>query len=120
MSNPKRFFLAFLIIGVLILSAVLLQALLYENLVLPVSFLMVVVYRVLLSIDQNIYWILFTFSGMLYIFYRWMQQPAINKYEEQARINIFLQRFNYWQTSIHLTHDEIDQPNLLRRDLTLK
>lgn len=117
MKSHRRLLLGFLIFFFFVLVGVLARTFLFENVILPVFGLILLIYRVLISIDQKIYWILFIFAILLYVFYRWMQQPSSDETRPVERNTIIMQRFNYWQTSLRLTKDEIDRPNNLRKDL---
>ena len=117
MNYQRQIVLGFLITAFLVLLGIFFRAFLFENIIQPIYILILLIYQLLISVDQKTWWILFSLSILLYVFYRWVQQPSVSQLTPTDRKNVIMQRINYWQTSLHLTRDEIDQPNELRKDL---
>jgi hypothetical protein len=91
---------------------------LIENFVRPVAIVLWVFWRIVLSIDQRILWSFLIILSVSFAAYRLSRVPAPSA-EPYARpeSNGVLIRMRFWQTSILLTRDEIERPNVLKNDL---
>jgi hypothetical protein len=77
-------------------------------------------WRIVRSVDQTLYWGLLIFSAVIYAFIRFARRTQASAAFEQIQpsdLGVTLERVKYWRTSIHLTRDEIEKFNFLKRNL---
>ncbi len=116
MKITRRTSLLLLLI-LLFLLAILFRSYLLENLVMPVALLFWLLRRVVLSVDQGVYWGLMIFLSAFYFFIRTARTPVFDEPVPQPGGNATLETMRYWRTAILLTGEAADQPDVLKQDL---
>ncbi len=117
MKMPRRVFLGILLIALIVLLGIVFRTLIFNLFVLPVAALCWLLWRLLLSIDQEIYWELLIFLTLIYVIFRLTKVSAGAAHTAASDPNTALESVNYWRTSIMVTSHEIDRPNLLTSNL---
>ena len=117
MRISRRTSLVLLLLGLFLFAGILFRAAILDNFVTPVALVVWLFRRIVLSVDQRIYWIGLIFSAALIGILRLVGRPAPLEREAAPRSNATLETVSYWRTSILITRDEIDEYNLLRREL---
>ena len=118
-AKRNRLVAAGICLGALVLLGILFHSFIQENLVRPIGLMMWLAYRVLLALDQRIYWSLLVFAAAGYLVIAMSRQPAPLEQRLSFSTNTALESLSVWRNSILLTRDEIDQLNALKRDLGL-
>jgi hypothetical protein len=91
-----------------------------DNFVRPIALVLLLGWRILLSIDQRIYWFALVLAVMLYALirlYRLFQAPDTFEQTQSPDSNSTLEQISHWQTSIRLTDFNLDQSDSLKRNL---
>jgi len=100
---------------------ILFRSYLLDYVVLPVAILLLYVWRIIRSVDQAIYWSGLLFLALSYaafhVFFRQLQKPAALLQTPPSSSNATLENVRYWRTMILVTHDEIEKPNMLKREM---
>lgn len=117
MKISRRASLTLLILGVLLLLGILFRSFIQDNFITPVSLVIWVFWRFLQSIDQGLYWGLLIFCILIFALVRGFEKPPSFEKTMDSGFNATLESMNFWRTMILITLDEIEQPNLLKRDL---
>ena len=115
---PQRTLFIALLLGLLLLTAFLFRAFLLENLIRPLALVFWMVWSVILSVDQKIYWGLLIAVASIYAFTRLIRLGAADPgpdlstgaYHTPAAID-------FWRTFILVTNNEKAQVNLLKQNL---
>ena len=118
MKLTRRTLLIILLLGLVLPAGVLFRAFLLDNFVRPVALVLWLIWRVLLSIDQKIYWSLLIFTALFYIFIHLARRLAENQTTAPPPdSNLTLDTVDFWRTSIGLTSDENVRVNILKQNL---
>ncbi len=117
MSLPRRSALLILLLGTALLLVFFFRGFILDNFVRPLSLLVWLFGRTVLSLDQMIYWILLIISIMLYAFFRNFRRSPNASFTPSPDSNTTLEKINHWRIVIPLTIDEIDSPNILKQNL---
>ena len=91
-----------------------------DNFVKPIALVLLLGWRILQSIDQQIYWFSLVFAVMLYALirlYRLFQAPDTFEQTQSPDSNSTLEQISYWRTSIRLTDFNLEQADSLKRNL---
>jgi hypothetical protein len=104
-------------LGLLLFAGILLRSAILEYFVTPIALVFWMFWRILQSVDQIIYWVLLIFAALLAGILRLARSSGAPESEIRPGTNATLETVNHWRTLIQITRDEIDDYNLLRRDL---
>ena len=117
MKKSQRILLVFLILGLLLCLGILFRDFILDNLVRPISLLLWILQRVLQSVDQNVYWGVLLFAGLIFVLLRLGRGPTIEERTPPPDTFSALENVKYWRTAIMVTHDETTEVNVLKRYL---
>ncbi len=117
MKISRRIVGVALLLGLLLILGVLFSSFVIQNLVRPFALTLWLAWRVVLSIDQRIYWLLLILAALFTLLYRLYHDSGGAKQADQSTLNTTLQTVIFWRNSILFTSDETDQGNLLKRNL---
>ena len=109
-----------LILGPFLLIGFSFPAFVQDNFVTPIALVLLLAWRIVQSIDQQIYWIALIFAVMLYAFirlYRLLQAPDTFEQTQSLDLNVAMEQISYWRTSIRLTDFRLDRSQSLERSL---
>ncbi len=108
------------ILGLFLLVGSLFPSFIQDNFVTPIALVLWLGWRILRSIDQQVYWIALIGAVVFYCLvrlYRWVQEDDAFEQPRSPETNAALEQINYWQTSIRLAGFQIDPSNSLERNL---
>jgi len=91
-----------------------------DNFITPIALVLWLGWRILQSIDQQIYWVMLIFAVVIYCLirlFRWVQGVETVEQTQALHANAALEQISYWRTSIRLTGFKIDSANSLERNL---
>jgi hypothetical protein len=121
MRIPPRISLLLLLLGLLLCLSILFRSYLFEYLVQPVAILFMYLWRVIQSVHQGVYWGILLFFALIYasyqVFFHRLQRPAVREEARPSGANATLENIRYWRTMISVTQDEVEQANILKREL---
>lgn len=120
MKISRRTTIILSLLGAFILLGIVFPPLILDYLVTPLALVLWVIWRVLQSVDQAIYWILLIFSAVAYALlraYRSAQATADLGYTPASDPNSAMAAFNYWRVAIRVAGDETGKHNTLEHDL---
>ncbi len=117
MSTNRRIALIGLILGLLLCLGILFRAFIFENIVQPISLLIWIFQRVVSAVDQNIYWGILLFAGLIFLLLRLGRTPTVSEQEPPPDTFSALENIRYWRTAIMVTRSEITEVNVLKRYL---
>jgi hypothetical protein len=121
MKLSGRISLTILILGLILLLGILFRSTLMEYLVRPIAILIWYVWRILSSVDQVFYWRAASILALIYIFFslflRQLRKLTVLEPTAPPSSNATLENISYWRTTILVTQDEIETPNILKRNL---
>lgn len=117
MKLPRRTSLIVLLLGFSLLLGVLFRSFILDNFVRPVALVFWLIWRILLSVNQQIYWGLLIASALVYTFFRLAQGLVDIKPTPPSDSNLTLYNVDYWRTSIQLTADKNEKVNILKQNL---
>lgn len=106
-----------LVSGVLLLAGILLRDFLLVNFVQPMALMLWVGRRVIISIDQSVYWAGLILAVTFITLLRLSKQQTIHETEHPHSGNATLNNMGHWRTLILLTSDETDQLNFLKHSM---
>jgi hypothetical protein len=109
-----------LILGLFLLVGFSFPSFVQDNFITPLALVLLLCWRIVQSIDQQVYWAALIFAVVIYALirlYRSIQGPDIFEQTQSLDPNAALGQIRYWQTSIRLTGFEIDRSNILARNL---
>ncbi len=109
-----------LILGPFLLISFSFPGFVQDNFVKPIALVLLLGWRILLSIDQRIYWLGLVCAVMLYALirlYRLFQVPDTFEQTQSPDSNFTLEQISYWRNSIRLTDFSLDQADSLKRSL---
>jgi hypothetical protein len=120
MKISWRTFLIISILGLFFLVGLLFPSFILDNFVTPIALVLWLFWRILQSVDQEIYWVLLIISAAVYFFIRLSrlieESPTIEQIPPPDS-NAMLERINYWRTSIRLTVIETSTSYILEHNL---
>ena len=120
MKISRRVLIIALILGPFLLIGFMFPSFIQDNFVIPIALVLLLGWRIVQSIDQQIYWFVLIFAAALYALirlYRLFQVPDTFEQTPSLDLNGTLEQINYWQTSLRLTDFKIDRSDLLSRNL---
>ena len=117
MKFSNRLSLLVLLLGLALFLGILFRSYLLDYFVAPVAVVLLVLWRIVLSVHQAIYWGILIFAVVSYVFLRLLQRPVAHEQVSQPASNVTLDNINYWRTLILYSHSEIEKPNALKHDL---
>jgi hypothetical protein len=117
MKITRRISLMIILLGLSLLLGILFHSFVLDNIIKPVALVLWVFRRVLLSVDQKLYWGLLIFSTLAVVFFRLTRLTLSEEPPPPAGSNATLRAINSWRTLIWLTGNEIEKFNILRQDL---
>jgi hypothetical protein len=91
-----------------------------DNFITPIALVLWLFWRILQSVDQQVFWIGLIFAVTIYgliRLYRWAGGEDAFEQTQSRDSNAALEQISYWRTSIHLTDFQIDRSNILARSL---
>jgi len=100
-----------------LLLGILFHSFILDNIIKPVALVFWVFRRVLLSVDEKIYWGLLIFSALAVVFFRLTRLSPYEEPPPPPASNTVLREINSWRTLIWLTGNEIEKFNTLKQDL---
>ena len=106
-----------IILGLSLLLGILFHAFILDNIVRPVALVLWVFRRILLSVNQKIYWGLLIFAGLVVAFFRLTKSFPDEELPLLPASNATLKEIDSWRTSIWLTGNEIEKFNILKQNL---
>ncbi len=120
MTVSRRALLIGLLAGLLLLLGLLFSRFVLDNVITPVALVFWVVWRLIRSVDQALYWNLLFFAAVGYailFFVRRTESPPDYERLQPSEPDFLRERIKYWRTSIELTREQPDKLNLLKRNL---
>jgi hypothetical protein len=109
-----------LILGLFLLAGFSFPSFVQDNFVTPIALVLWLCWRILQSIDQQVYWLALILAVVFYFLirlYRWAQGADTSEQTQPPDSNAVLEQISYWRTSIRLTGFKIDPANSLERHL---
>ena len=91
-----------------------------DNFITPIALVLWLCWRVLRSVDQQVYWFALIFAVVIYCLirlYRWALGVDTLEQTQSPASNGALEQIRNWRTSIRLTDFRIDRSNFLARNL---
>ena len=106
-----------ILLGFSLLLGILFHSFVLDNIIKPVALVFWVFRRILLSVDQKLYWGLLIFSALAVVFFRLTRSSPHEEPPSSPGSNATLMEIDTWRTLIWLTGDEIEKFNTLKQDL---
>jgi hypothetical protein len=109
-----------LFLGLILLVGLLFPSFIQDTFVTPLALVLWLVWRILQSVDQKIYWILLVCSVLIYFLtrlYRSIPEPPAFEKASATYPNAALERIDYWKTLIQLTAMETSAPSIMQDSL---
>ena len=103
--------LFFLFLGILFRSY------LYDWIVMPIAFMLLVLWRVVQSVDQAIYWMTLILAAVLFAIRRLAQRITVDEPASAPQPNSSLENVAYWRNAILWSRNTTGELNYLKRDL---
>jgi hypothetical protein len=116
----RRVLIIALILGPFLLIGFMFPSFIQDNFVTPIALVLLLGWRIVESIDQQIYWYLLICAAALYAFirlYRLVQMPDTFEQTRSPDSNAALEQINYWWISLRLTDFRRDRSGGLQRSL---
>jgi hypothetical protein len=91
-----------------------------DNFIMPIALVLLLGWRILRSVDQQVYWIALIFAVVIYCLihlYRWVYGVDTFEQTQSLDSSAALEQIGYWRTSIRLTDYKIDRSNILEHNL---
>ncbi len=117
MKITRRTSLIIILLGLSLLLGILFHSFILDNIIKPVAVLLWVFRRILLSVNQEIYWGVLIFLALVIAFVRWPRSAPAQESPHLSDSNATLIEINSWRTSIWMTSNEIDKFNILKQNL---
>jgi hypothetical protein len=117
MKITRRISLMIILLGLSLLLGILFHSFVLDNIIKPVALVLWVFRRILLSVDQKLYWGLLIFSALAVVFFRLTRLSPYEEPPPPPGSNATLRAINSWRTLIWLTGNEIEKFNSLKQDL---
>ena len=108
------------ILGLFLLVGFSFPSFIQDNFVTPIALVLWLGWRILRSVDQQVYWIALIFAVVMYCLirvYRWAYGVDTFEQTQSLDLNAALEQIRYWRTSIRLTGFETDRSNILGHNL---
>ena len=108
------------ILGLFLLVGFSFPSFVQDNFITPIALVLLLCWRIVQSIDQQVYWIALIFSVVIYALvrlYRSIQGSDTFEQTQSLNLNAALEQIRYWRTSIRLTDFKIDRSNILEHNL---
>jgi hypothetical protein len=108
------------ILGLFLLVGFSFPSFIQDNFITPIALVLLLCWRIVQSIDQQVYWIALIFSVVIYALirlYRSIQGSDTFAQTQSLDSNAALEQIRYWRTSIRLTEYKIDRSNILEHNL---
>jgi hypothetical protein len=108
------------ILGPLLLVGFSFPSFIQDNFIMPIALVLLLCWRIVQSVDQQVYWIALIYSVVIYAFIRLYRSILGSDTFEQTQsldLNAGLEQIRYWRTSIRLTNFKIDRSNILAHNL---
>ena len=108
------------ILGLFLLAGFSFPSFVEDNFITPIALVLWLCWRILRSVDQQVYWIALIFAVVIYCLihlYRWAYGVDTFEQTQSPDSNAALQQISHWRTSIRLTGFKIDPSNSLERNL---
>lgn len=115
--TTRRISSIIILLGLVLFSGVLFRSFILEILVRPLALVVWLSWRVLLSVDQKVYWALLVFLALFYALICLVPGPAASGRSAPTEPSITLDRVRDWQMSIRFPAEGVENPNLLRQAL---
>jgi hypothetical protein len=117
MKITRRISLMIILLGLSLLLGILFHSFVLDNIIKPVALVLWVFRRILLSVDQKLYWGLLIFSAMAVVFFRLTRSFSTEEPPSPPGSNATLMEIDSWRTSIYLTGEENEKFNILKQEL---
>jgi hypothetical protein len=117
MKISRRSSLIILLLLLIALLGIQLRAIILTTFILPIAAMFWLFWRLLITVDQPVYWGFLIFSAVVYAFIRLTKGPHVYNQTHQPDPNTALETMSYWRTSMLVTRDEIEGPNILKSNL---
>jgi hypothetical protein len=117
MKISRRTSLLIILLGLALLLGILFRAFLFDNIIKPLAILFWVLRRILLSVNENVYWGALIFVALVAAFIRFSRPAPEPASPPLSEVNATLNEIDSWRTSIWLTGKEIDKFNSLKQNL---
>jgi hypothetical protein len=117
MTLSRRAALLLLLLGLALLLGFFFRSFLLENFIRPVALVVLLLQRVVQSVDQHVYWYLLIASAVIYLFVRFALTLTAPPPETPAEPNVTLDSINQWRVLIPLSDEASDRPNILKQNL---
>ena len=108
------------ILGLFLLVGFSYPSFVQDNFIVPIALVLLLCWRILRSVDQQVYWFALIFAVVIYCLirlYRWALGVATLEQTRSPASNAALEQIRNWRTSIRLTGFRIDRSNILARNL---
>ncbi len=108
------------ILGLFLVVGFSFPAFVQDNFITPLALVLLLCWRILQSVDQQVYWIALIFAVMMYALIRLYRSILGSDTFEQTQsgdLNAALEQIRHWRTSIRLTDFKIDRSNILAHNL---
>jgi hypothetical protein len=109
------------ILGLFLLVGFSFPSFVQDNFIMPIAFVLLLCWRIVQSVDQQVYWVglifLVVFYGLIRL-YCWAYGVDTFEQTQSLDLNVALEKIRYWRTSILLTDFKIDRSHILARNLT--
>jgi len=118
--SRRRALIIALILSPFLLIGFMFPSFIQDNFVIPIALVLLLGWRIVQSVDQQIYWFVLICAVGLYALvrlYRSFQGPDAFEQTQSSELNVTLEQINYWQTSLRLTDFRLDRAGGLERDL---
>jgi hypothetical protein len=117
MRITRRTQLILLLLGLVLLLGFLFRVFILENFVKPVALVFWLIWRVLLSIDQGVYWSLLILLAVFYAFIHFARGWVSTKPTPPLDSNLTLETVDYWRMFIRLSVREKARVSVLKQNL---
>jgi hypothetical protein len=117
MKITRRISLIIILVFFSLLLGILFHSFILDNIIKPVALVLWVFRRILLSVDQKLYWGLLIFSALVVVFIRLTRASPTEEPPPPPGFNATLRAINSWRISICLTSDKIEKFSFLKQEL---
>jgi hypothetical protein len=117
MKDSSRITLLLLLSGVFLFLGILMRSFLLENMVKPIGIMLLLLGRILSSVDQQFYWGFLFALLFFYIFFRFFQAEIFEEEKNPADPKIPMENIRVWRTLIAMGSVQPDDSSILKRDL---
>ncbi len=108
------------ILGLFMLVGFSFPSFVQDNFITPIALVLWLGWRILRSVDQQVYWFALIFAVVVYCsirLYRWALGVDTLEQTQSPAQNDALEQIRNWRTSIRITDFRIDRSNILARNL---